>query len=119
MSTFTYEFEELPLVIANGIPAGLINGAAEISCDRNGNWEVESVAIEGYQDLTQAERSAGKKPWIYVEAPNEIGWIIEERLTNEWRDRVQDAVADWVDGEREAAAEYRADMRREDRAMGM
>jgi hypothetical protein len=62
MATFTYEFEELPLVIANGIPAGQINGCAELTFDRNGNWEVQSVCVEGYQTLTQAERSAGKLP---------------------------------------------------------
>jgi hypothetical protein len=117
-NTFTYEFEELPLVIANGIPAGLINGAAEIKFDRSGNWEVESVSVEGYQDLTPAERSAGKKPWVYVEAPAEIGWIVEERLSKEWHDQVQSALIDVLEGEREAAAELRADMRRDER-MGL
>ena len=115
MSTFTYEFEELPLVIANGIPAGLINGCAELEFDRGGNWEIESVAIEGYQSLTKAERAAGKKPWIYVAAPAAIAWIIEERLTGAWRDRVQDAVNEQIEAERENAAEYRAEMHREAR----
>jgi hypothetical protein len=32
---FSYEFEELPLVIHNDIQAGLINGCAEIKYDRN------------------------------------------------------------------------------------
>ena len=115
MATFTYEFEELPLVIANGIPAGQVNGCAELTFDRNGNWEVQSVCVEGYRTLTQAERSAGKKPWVYVSAPAEIAWIVEERLTNEWNFRVQEAVREAIEAEREAAAEYRADMRREER----
>lgn len=118
MSTFTFEFEELPLVIAKGIPAGQINGCAELTFDRNGNWEVQSVCVEGYQTLTQDERSAGKKPWIYVAAPDEIARIVEDRFSKEWNFRVQDAVREQIESEREAAAEYRAEMRREDR-MGL
>jgi hypothetical protein len=113
MATFTYEFEELPLVIANGIPAGQINGCAELTFDRSGNWEVQSVCVEGYQTLTQAERSAGKKPWVYVDAPAGLAWMVEERLSNEWNVRVQHAIREAIEGEREAAAEYRADDRRE------
>ena len=113
MATFTYEFEELPLVIANGIPAGQINGCAELTFDRDGNWKVESVCVEGYQTLTAEQRSVGKKPWIYVTAPDEIAAIVEERLSKEWNFRVQDAISEAIDAEREAAAEYRAEMRRE------
>jgi hypothetical protein len=115
MATFSFEFEELPLVIANGIPAGLINGCAELKFDRNGNWEVASVAVEGYQTLTQAERAAGKKPWIYVAAPFEIASLVEDRLSKEWSERVQDAVREQLEHEREDAAEARAEMRREER----
>lgn len=118
MSTFTYEFEELPLVIANGIPAGQINGCAELAFDRDGNWEVQSVCVEGYQTLTQEQRAAGKKPWIYVAAPAEIAWIVEERLSKDWHFRVQESVREQLEIEREAAAEFRAEMRREHR-MGL
>lgn len=118
MSTFCFEFCELPLVIANGIPAGQINGCAELSFDRDGNWKVQSVCVEGYQTLTQEQRSAGKKPWIYVAAPDEIAAIVEERLSKEWSFRVQDAISEAIEAEREAAAEYRAEMRREHR-MGL
>jgi len=118
MATLTYEFEELPLVIAIGIPAGQINGCAEITFDRNGAWQVQSVCVEGYQTLTPEQRSAGKKPWIYVAAPDAISAIVEERLSKEWSFRVQDAIREAIDAEREAAAEYRADMRREHR-MGL
>lgn len=118
MATFTYEFEELPLVIANGIPAGQINGCAELTFDRNGVWQVQSVCVEGYQTLTQAERSAGKKPWVYVAAPDAISAIVEERLSGEWSFRVQEAIREAIEAEREAAAEYRAEMRREYR-MGL
>jgi hypothetical protein len=118
MATFTYEFEELPLVIANGIPAGQINGCAELTFVRDGNWQVQSVCVEGYQTLTQEERSAGKKPWVYITAPDDIAAIVEERLSKEWSFRVQDAIREAIEAEREADAEFRADMRREDRYAG-
>jgi hypothetical protein len=118
MATFTYEFEELPLVIARGIPAAQINGCAELTFDRDGSWKVESVCVEGYQTLSQADRSAGKKPWVYVTAPDEIAAIVEERLSKDWSFRVQDAISEAIEAEREAAAEYRAELRRDYR-MGL
>jgi hypothetical protein len=118
MATFTYEFEELPLVIAKGIPAGLINGCAEIAFDRDGDWRVTSVCVEGYQEITKEERSAGKRPWIYVAAPDEISALVETRLEREWSAKVQDAINEQRAIAREEAAEFRAEMRREDR-MGL
>lgn len=113
MATFTYEFEELPLVIANGIPAGLINGCAEIKFDRNGEWEIDGICVEGYQNLTAEERSAGKRPWIYVKAPIDLVFLIAARLEIDWKDKVDDAINEQRAIAREAAAEYRADDRRE------
>lgn len=109
----SYEFSELPLVIANGIEAGLINGCAEIKFDRGGEWYVESVSLEGYQNISQEEREAGKRPWIYVAAPMELTDLIAARLENEWFDNVQDTVNEQLARNREAAADTRSEMRRE------
>jgi len=114
----SFEFEELPLVIANGIPAALINGCAEIKYGRYADWCVDSVSIEGYQSLTPEERAAGKKPWVYVAAPEEIAALIEQRLEGEWSGKINDAVNEQLASDREDAAEMRADMRR-DEMMGM
>lgn len=115
MATLTYEFEELPLVISNGIPAGQINGCAEIEFTTDGLWQIGEVCVEGYQSLTSAERAAGKRPWIYVKAPIDLMVMVAERLEIQWKHRVDEAVREAIDAEREAAAEYRADMRREHR----
>ncbi len=115
---FSFEFEELPLVISNGIPAGLINGCAEIEYYRDGEWDIQSVAIEGYQSLTDEERKAGKKPWIYVTAPSEIECLIVERLEVEWYDQIHNAVCEQLASDRDDAAEMRAEMRRDSR-MGL
>ncbi len=114
----SFEFEELPLVIHNGIPAALINGMAEIQYSRDGAWGIDSISIEGYQTLTDEQRAAGKKPWIYVAAPHELASLIEDRLHGEWRDRISDAINEQLASDREDAAEQRADMRR-DHLMGM
>jgi hypothetical protein len=115
----SFEFQELPLVIHNGTPAALVNGCAEIQYSRDGSWDVDSICVEGYQTLTQAERAAGKKPWIYIEAPYDIATIIGGRLYDaEWSGKVQDAIREQLASDREDAAEMRADARR-DALMGL
>ena len=114
----SYEFDELPLVIHNGIPAALINGLAEIKYDRSGHWDVDSVSVEGYQTLTPEQRAANKRPWIYVPAPTDIEIMVTYRLEQEWFDKVQDAVNEQLASDREDAAEQRAEMRRDAR-MGL
>jgi hypothetical protein len=109
----SFEFEELPLVISNGIPAALINGCAEIKYDRDGFVGVDSVSVEGYQPLTPEDRAAGKRPWVYVKAPLDLEMLVAIRLEGEWSDRVQDAIANALVADREDAAEARAEMRRD------
>jgi hypothetical protein len=111
----TFEFEELPLVIHDGIEAAEINGCAEICYTRDAEWSIENIAVEGRQSLTLEQRAAGKKPWIYVKAPAELEFLISERLEGEWHDKVSDAVREQLEFDREAAAEQRADMRRDER----
>jgi hypothetical protein len=110
MPTFTYEFEELPLAVVNGIEAGFVNGTAEIQYSNNGGWVIWDITLEGF-----GERVNGKRQWPQVSAPIEIRSIISHRLFNEWREKVQDAVADAIADDRERAADDYADMRREER----
>ena len=117
-NTLDFEFSELPLVIHNGIEAGLTNGLASIEYDRDGEWWITGVSVEGYQKLTLSERAAGKKPWVYVKAPTQLEDMISHRLENEWFDRVFEAVREQLTGDREDAFEYRRDARR-DTLMGL
>ena len=110
---FTFEFDELPLVIAkDGTPAALINGCADIRYNSDCEWHIENISVEGYQTLTPEQRSAGKKPWIYVPA-GDLEFIIGARLEGEWHDRVCEAVREQLASDREDAAEQRAEMRRD------
>lgn len=110
--TFTYNFEELPLAICPGIEGALINGSAEIEYDRNG-WQVKEVFVEGYKHLTQAERAADVKPWVMIPAPTALDHLIVGRLNNEWRGKVDNALSDHIESERESAPDTRADRRLE------
>lgn len=109
----SYEFEELPLVIVNGIEAALINGLAEIRYNRDGQWQVETISVEGYQPLTAEQRAAGERPWVYVKAPAELEFMIGARLEGEWHDKICDAIREQLASDREDAAEQRAEMRRD------
>lgn len=119
-NVFDFEWDEMPLVIVDGIPAALINGMAAIKYDRHGHWTVspEDIAVEGYQTLTTEERARGVRPWIYVSAPYDIGVLIAHRLEQEWFDKVQDAVNEHLATDREDAREAQHDARRDDAMWG-
>jgi hypothetical protein len=107
MQTFTYEFEELPLVIAGGIEAGLINGQAQVDYSRD-SFEIGQITLEGF-----GQRVNGKRQWPQVLAPDAIANIVRQRLDNEWYDKVYTAFVEQLASDREDAAEQRADHARD------
>lgn len=113
MTSFFYTFEELPLAIVNGIEAGLVNGQAEIHYDSRGNWKIGDLTLEGF-----GQRVNGARQWPQVACPDAIATIIRQRLESDWTGRVEDAISDQLERDREDAAEYRAERRREER-MGL
>lgn len=112
MTTFTYDFEELPLVIANGIEAAFINGQASIQYSRDGEWQIDGITVEGF-----GERVNGKREWPQVPAPYDLMMIIAGRLEIEWKGKVDAAVDEQITEDRECAADNRADMRRDERML--
>ena len=44
---FTYSFDELPTVIVDGFEAGLVAGEAEVSYNREGEWSIASISLDG------------------------------------------------------------------------
>lgn len=112
MATFTYTFEELPLVIAPRIEGALINGRAEIEYSRDGSWSIAGVEVEALRELTSFQKKCGTPKWCYLPASEAIAAIIHGRLANEWFDRVQNAVSQQIVEDREGAADDRADARR-------
>ena len=112
MNSFTYKFEELPLVIVDGVEAMFTNGCATIGYFKDGEWNVGfgSVCVESYKSISLGERLEGKSPWSYVAAPSPFADIIIKRLKLEWRDRVSSAVLDQLEKDHASAADNHADI---------
>lgn len=112
MPTFTYEFDELPLAIVNGIEAAFINGSAEIEYANDGYWQLGAISVEGFGD-----RVNGKREWPQVPAPPALAAMIIHRLTNDWDDKVSTAVQERIAEDHECERDNWADMRREERML--
>lgn len=112
MATLNYTFDELPLVIANGIEAGFVNGQAEVTYVSSDEWTIGSISLEGF-----GERVNGVRQWPQIAAPIPIAGVIRSRLYNEWSSKVQNAVNEAIEEDRACAADDYADMKREDRLM--
>lgn len=107
----SYRFEELPLVIENGFQAGLVNGSALVSYWIDGTWGISQIYLDGAKRKATAEITAAIlkkipnfKCWderdILLDRGDRIQSIIWDRLENEWRGQVQDAVNHAIDEER-------------------
>ncbi len=125
-STFSFSIADLPLVVENGYRAAeLMDGVAEISYDRNGEWCIESISFEGvrknhYSLEEMYSAAAHKRPLDYwsrkqvaLDATTPIHSIIVHRLENEWKSNVDQAVAEEMEGQHVSAADDRADARRD------
>ncbi len=130
-NSFDFPIDGLPLVIENGFAAcELMDGSAEISYDRNGEWAVESISLEGvkknhYSLEEMISAQVHKRPLSYwdrkpvaLDAGTPIHSIIYDRLENEWRSKVDEAVREQMEGDRISAADDRADARRDAMMLG-
>ena len=88
-STFMFSYDELPLVIHNGIEAALINGKIVVEYNREGEWGTGQVLVEGYGPRDPV---TNKTNWVYVPAPAALALMIVYRLEHEWESKVQEAV---------------------------
>ena len=130
VNTFTFNFDDLPLVIENGIEACEVSGSAEIEYSLDGEWAIALIWFDGRRKIKHsiedymAAAAAGKFPPAYeykdvaLDRGTPIHSIIYDRLENEWSEQVQEAVREQLASDREDAAEQRADMRRDAR-MGL
>lgn len=126
MKSFTYLFEELPLVVSNGISACEVSGFAEITYDRRGAWSVSRIGFEGFRPYSPAPaaRTTPARPlpriertplWLDVGDPIQL--IIYDRLEHEWCARIQrqvdDRLLDDCDDLVERTADHAVALRRE------
>lgn len=114
-ATLIYPFEELPLIIDAGFESGLVNGSAEIEFDADGGWGIVSIALDGHRPAEHTEeqrliaRLTGRalpqfvQRLVTLDPTSPIHGLIYHRLEHEWRDNVQTAVRETLNGLREAA----------------
>lgn len=125
-SQLTFTFEELPLLIEAGFSAGLVNGQALLNYWPDGSWGVAEIYLDGARrkssrEILQASlnKVEGFRCWeekpVLLDRGTPLHQMIWDRLENEWREHVDDAVLDAINGDREDAAEFRAEQRMEDR----
>jgi hypothetical protein len=113
--TFFFDFEELPVTVDGGFELGSMEGRADISYTRDGEWAIDGIQLLGY-------KKAGPrydKKMIWLDAGTPLFLMLHDVLENRRHDEVQEAVREQLDIDREEAAEYRADARRDDMRMGL
>jgi hypothetical protein len=127
--TFTFQFEELPLVIEGGVEAGDVAGSAEIAYGGDGAWTIRSIALDGARRLAHAPHEiaaaarAGRslpafaRHSVVLDEGDPLYLRIYHRLEHDWHARVQNVVVDRLADDREARADSRADRRRALRAL--
>jgi hypothetical protein len=112
--TFTYSFEELPLVLENGIQAALVEGEAEISYTRDvWDFTIKSVSLNSWNEKSRTWKC------VALDEGNPLHGIIYDRLEHFASDSVQEAIREQLAEDRAEAAEMRAEMRRDDIMMGL
>ena len=123
MKSFTYLFEELPLVRSAGYSACEVSGFAEISYDTSGGWSVERIGFEGSRPRPAASPASPpsqpqarfERTDIWLDAGDPIQLMIYDRLEHDWCARVQRQVDDRIldDGDDGGAADHAIALRRE------
>lgn len=115
MSSLTFKFEELPLIIEGAFKDNGVTGQAEISYHRDGEWSIVCIGIETTKFLKEPVNG---KHWIdrihWLDAGTPLYLIIYHRLEHEWRDKVQDAVNEALAEDRASLADDYADYRRDE-----
>ncbi len=118
MKSFTYLFEELPLVVSNGYSACEVSGFAEIAYDTRGAWSVGRIGFEAFRlpsaVETAATRPAPARPGferipLWLDTGDPIQLMIYHRLEHDWCARIQRQVDDRLFDDYEAMAERSAD----------
>lgn len=132
---FTYQFDECPLLTVAGFEAGLVAGEAEISYNREGEWSIASISLDGHRKAyytldqrTAHELAQGRlhenlrrplPPYLHklveLDAGSPLYSMISDTLEGSWAGNVQDAVAQDMFECRAEAAEFRAEQIRDDR----
>ena len=107
-STFSYTFEELPLVEEKGRQAALINGEAEIAYTRDvWDFTIKSISLDSWSELDRKWKPAP------LDEGNPIYSMVYDRLEHSWSEKVQEAIREQLAEDHVAGMEWRAEQRAE------
>jgi hypothetical protein len=123
LKSFTYLFEELPLVRSGGYLACEVSGFAEISYDTSGAWSVQRIGFDAFRPRSAANpASPSDQPQarfdradVWLDTGDPVQLIIYDRLEHDWCARVQRQVDDRIfdDCDADGAADHAIALRRE------
>jgi hypothetical protein len=125
LKSFTYLFEELPLVVTGGYSACEVSGFAEIAYDTRGAWSVGRIGFEGLRPCTAIETALSpdrplprfERTPLWLDDGDPLQLIIYDRLEHAWCARVQrqvdDRILDGLSDGAELAADHTIALRRE------
>jgi hypothetical protein len=111
LKSFTYLFEELPLVRSGGYAACEVSGLAQIRYDTSGAWSVERIGFDGCRPRATVPTLAPldqpqprfERSNIWLDAGDPIQLIIYDLLEHDWCARVQRQVDDRIFDDRNDA----------------
>lgn len=117
-STFTYRFDDLPLIIDGAFEDQGITGEAEISYFADGEWSIKTIGIQvsRFKNAEEMAATGLTSRWVrkthLLDAGTPLFLLIYHRLEHERRRAVNDAVLDQIAEDRESATDDHADMKR-------
>lgn len=124
--TFTYRFQDLPLIIAGPFEDNGVDGEAEVSYSTDGSWSIEAIGVQvarlkTTEELQQTGLTGSRVYQVHrLDTSSPLYAMILHRLENEKRRGVQRDVEDQIEQDREWAhaciADHDRDLRKHEAA---
>ncbi len=124
--TFTYRFQDLPLIVDGLFEDNGVDGEAEVSYSTDGSWLITAIGVQiarpkTTEELQQTGRTGSRvyqTHWLAKSSP--LYAILLHRLENDKRRGVQRDIDDQIEQDREWAhaciADHSRDLRKHEAA---
>lgn len=109
MNAIEYVFDDMCLITIAGTDVMPVSGMAEITYNYDGEWSISAIYLEHVEGDKRTYHMLDR------ELHERIFLTIYDRLENENREGVQEAVREAIKADRECEADNYADYRREQR----
>jgi len=106
---FTFSFDDLPLVIRDGINAGLIAGEAEIAYRSVDDFTVGTISLDGFRGRESKQVALADDEPLSVSIRQQLEGPCVQKLY----DAIEDEINERAEAEADDAADHRLSLRRE------